>query len=143
MRLEIGPVETSPLDAYDRQSVAPLPVGYLAALAIPTELLQQDVFGRMHVERPATAEIDRLAPRQLLSIEGCPSRHEEVDLDLRQLVNRVRVGVGGDCATKRALVDVEIASQAFDQRRYLRVRDARHDIDAYGRTRLTGERTRQ
>ena len=57
MRLEIGPVETSPLDAYDRQSVAPLPVGYLAALAIPTELLQQDVFGRMHVERPATAEI--------------------------------------------------------------------------------------
>jgi hypothetical protein len=90
---EVLLVEPRSLHAHDRQDVAPLTVGGFSALAIPAELLQQDVFRRMHVNR-AAAHRDRLTTRQLLRIQGRVAGDEQVDLQLRGVVDEISYSSG-------------------------------------------------
>jgi len=69
---EVPAIEPRPLDPDDRRDVPPLPVRHLAAEAIPPELLQQDVLGRMDVQSPSVTEIDSEAARELTIVQGGP-----------------------------------------------------------------------
>ncbi len=53
MGREIGAIEACALHTHYADDVTPLAVGDLAALAIPSQLLQKDVFGRMNVQDSA------------------------------------------------------------------------------------------
>src|SRR5687768_17354502 len=56
--IEIGAVESCPLDAHDGGDVTPLAIRHLPAPTVPPELLEQDVFGGMDVDEPVVTEVD-------------------------------------------------------------------------------------
>jgi hypothetical protein len=66
---QIGSIEMFALHANNPEDVAPLTIGRLSAFPIPAQLLQQDIFGRMYVERLARTYCNRLAAVQLLLVE--------------------------------------------------------------------------
>jgi hypothetical protein len=58
--VQIVAIQARSLDPDDAKSVAPLPIGHLATPSVPSQLLEQDVFRRVHMERPPVTDIDSL-----------------------------------------------------------------------------------
>jgi len=69
---QVVPLKPPALDADNGRDIAPLPVRDLASEAIPAELLEQDVFGRMHVQATAFTQVDGQATGDLAPVEGVP-----------------------------------------------------------------------
>jgi hypothetical protein len=81
MQTEIRRIEPIGLDANDAEHIPPLPIGLFASDPEPAQLLEKNVFRRMHVDR-SPVDLDGPAPRQEFSVERRAARREQVDLDL-------------------------------------------------------------
>jgi hypothetical protein len=77
---EVVAIEVLRLHADDAENIAPLTIGVLATLAIPMQLLQQNVLRRVDVKNPSVGELDSLASPQLLLVERRAASDKNVDL---------------------------------------------------------------
>ena len=57
---QIDAIQVFSLDSHDAENIPPLPVRHFSAQAEPPQLLEQNVFGWMHVQRDA-AHIHRMS----------------------------------------------------------------------------------
>jgi len=136
---EVLPIEPGALHTNDAEDIPPLPVGRFSAGTIPAKLLQQDVFGWVHRDRPARTDEDRHAPIQLLLIERRAAGDEEIHLQLSGLMDQIGVTAFANGSPKRILVDVEVRFESREERRNVRLVERDDEIDVDGRSRFPGK----
>ena len=126
---QVFSVQPRALNADDRRDVAPLSVGHRAPQAIPAQLLEEDVLGRVYVQAPPVAEIDRHPAGQLASIEGRAASDEQVHLQLRGPVNQVGARPRPDGATERLGIDIELRRERRHQGVNVPLLEGDDDVD--------------
>src|SRR5204863_1472896 len=121
-------IQACPLCPDDGDDVTPLAVGYFASDPVPTKLLQQNVFRRVYEQR-ASADLHRLAARELLRIEWGAAVDEQIDLLLRRVMNQIRTGVRANGATQALGIDIELRRQLDNESIDLPLVDRRDDVN--------------
>ena len=102
----------------------------LATLAIPPELLQQDVFWGVN-EQAAPIELNPYPPAELLRIERSVTGHEEVDLDGSVLMDQVRGAPRANRAFESCLVQAKLDAQQVDETGNVVLFEGRHEVSLF------------
>lgn len=91
--------------------------------------------------QPASiAEIDRDATAELLSIERCTARHEQIHLQLSRMVNEIGGGACPNGSPEGFGIDVELNRDRRDQSLDVPLFDRGHDVDVDRRSRIARKR---
>ena len=93
------------------------------------QFLQQDIFGRVHVEEAvrAGANLDSAAALELPRVEE-GARDEQIDFDATRLVDEVARGPFPDRARQPGGIGVKVVPKCRQQRSHLVVRQLHEDI---------------
>jgi hypothetical protein len=137
---QVAAIQALRLDSDDAEDVPPLTFGCLTALAIPTQLLQEDVFRRVYVEDAPWPDLDRPTPAQLLIVERRTAGNEQIDLQLRDLMDEIGAGTFPNRAAERLFIDIEVCRERGDQCGHVGLGEGGHNIDVHGGSGLAGNR---
>ena len=131
MFAEIGPIQSIRLNGSDSQHISPLTIRGVAAGTKPSQLLEQYVFGGMEVQRAfrRRANLDALAARQLLLVQGRATGDEQIDLDRCWLMDQIDTGASANGSSDSGFVSIKFRSQRFEQTRYICLVQSNDDID--------------
>src|SRR5262249_24391315 len=105
---------------------------------VPAKFLQQNVFRWVHEQR-AIADLYRLAPGELLRVEGRAAGDGDGHLGLSRLMNQVRTAPRANRSTHTFGIDVEVRGERGNQRVNVSLVDCRDDINVERRARLPGK----